>query len=80
MAKGRGRTNFQPGVGTGLLGGVIAGSGGGGALFGSCRSDDTSFYCQLSRFTSIIMQLVQLAVIAGMIYFFIQYLRGKQTF
>ena len=68
----------QPGFGTGLLGGVIAGSGGGGALFGSCKNDDTSFYCQLSRFTSIIMQLFQLVVIAIAVYFGIQYLRGKK--
>ena len=78
--KGGRKGSFQPGVGTGLLGGVIAGSGGGGALFGSCKSDDTSFYCQLSRFTSIIMQLVQLAIIVGVIYFLIQVLRGKQKF
>ncbi len=82
MAKGgrgrMGRQGNQPGFGTGLLGGVIAGSGGGGALFGSCKNDDTSFYCQLSRFTSIIMQLVQLVVIAIAVYFGIQYLRGKK--
>ena len=78
--KGGIKGSVQPGVGTGLLGGVIAGSGGGGALFGSCKSDDTSFYCQLSRFTSIIMQLVQLAIIVGVIYFLIQVLRGKQKF
>jgi hypothetical protein len=80
MVKGgrMGRQGNQPGFGTGLFGGVIAGSGGGGgALFGSCKSDDTSFYCQLSRFTSIIMQLVQLVIIAIAVYFGIQYLRGK---
>ena len=81
MARGgRGRGSFQPGLGTGLMGGVIAGSGSSGALFGSCRNDDTSFYCQLSRFTSIVMQLVQLAIVVGMIYFLIQFLRGKKSF
>lgn len=73
-----GNQQGQPGFGSGLLGGVIAGSGGGGALFGSCKGDDTSFYCQLSRFTSIIMQLVQLVIIAIAVYFGIQYLRGKK--
>ena len=79
MAKGGGRGRGRPGFGTGLLGGALLGSGGGGggALFGSCKSEDKSFYCQLSRFTSIIMQLVYLVVIAITVYMGVQYLRGK---
>ena len=77
MAKGGGRG--RPGFGTGLFSGALlgGGAGGGGALFGSCKSEDKSFYCQLTRFTSIIMQLVYLVVIAIMVYMGIQYLRGK---
>lgn len=78
MAKG-GR-GFKPGFGSGLLAGSVATSGGsGGALVGACRStEDNSFYCQLTRFTSIVSQLVKLAVIAFIIYFGIQMLRGKK--
>jgi hypothetical protein len=78
MAKGRrGGSHF----GTGFATGTIIGSGGGGsggALFGSCRSDDDTFYCRLTRFTSILTQLIQIAVIGYLIFMAFEYLKGSK--
>jgi len=77
MGKGGGR-GFRPGVGTGLVAGsVMGGGGGGGALFGSCSQGDTSFYCRLTKFTSIISQVLSLlAVIVG-VYLLWKNYKGK---
>ena len=77
MAKGRrgsGR-NFGSGVATGA---IIGSGGGGGALFGSCRSDDDTFYCRLTRFTSILTQLIQIAVIGYLIFMAYEYVKGSK--
>ncbi len=53
-------------------GGGIGGSG----IFGvigstvQCRAEDTSFYCQLSKFTSMIVQILLLLAIAYFAYKF----------
>ena len=79
MGKGRGGKGFKPGFGSGLVGGSVlgGGSGGGGALMGSCRSDDTTFYCRLSRFTSTISQIIYLLIIVFGIYMLFQYMKKK---
>ena len=78
MGKGRGGKGFKPGFGSGLVGGAVLGGGsGGGALMGSCRSDDTSFYCRLSRFTSSVSQIIYLLAILVGIYMLFQYARKK---
>lgn len=77
MAKGRrgGGSNFGSGVATGT---IIGSGGGGGALFGSCRSDDDTFYCRLTRFTSILTQLIQIAVIGYLIFMAYEYVKGSK--
>ena len=77
MAKGRrgGGSNFGSGVAAGT---IIGSGGGGGALFGSCRSDDDTFYCRLTRFTSILTQLIQIAVIGYLIFMAFEYLKGSK--
>ena len=77
MAKGRrgGGSNFGSGVAAGT---IIGSGGGGGALFGSCRSDDDAFYCRLTRFTSILTQLIQIAVIGYLIFMAFEYLKGSK--
>jgi len=62
MVKRKGtRSLNRPGLG------FIAGVG---AHVG-CSSDDTSFFCRLTKFTSIISQLLFLGVIGYVIYLFI---------
>ena len=46
--------------------------GGVGAHVG-CSSDDTSFFCRLTKVTSILSQLIFLCVIGYLIYFLIKY-------
>lgn len=77
MAKGRrgGGSNFGSGVAAGT---IIGSGGGGGALFGSCRSDDDTFYCRLTRFTSILTQLIQIAVIGYLIFMAYEYVKGSK--
>lgn len=77
MAKGRrgGGSNFGSGVAAGA---IIGSGGGGGALFGSCRSDDDTFYCRLTRFTSILTQLIQIAVIGYLIFMAYEYVKGSK--
>jgi hypothetical protein len=81
MGKGRGGKGYRPGFGSGLIGGTVlggsGGGGGGGALVGSCRSDDTTLYCRLSRFTSIISQIIYLLIIVYGIYMLFQYMKKK---
>lgn len=78
MAKGRrgGGRNFGSGVAAGSI--IGSGGGGGGALFGSCRSDDDTFYCRLTRFTSILTQLIQIAVIGYLIFMAYEYVKGSK--
>ena len=77
MAKGRrgGGSHFGSGVAAGT---IIGSGGGGGALFGSCRSDDDTFYCRLTRFTSILTQLIQIAVIGYLIFMAYEYVKGSK--
>ena len=76
---GKGGKGFNPGFGSGLVGGAVlgGGGGGGGALMGSCRQDDTTFYCRLSRFTSSVSQIVYLLAILVGIYMLFQYMKKK---
>lgn len=70
MVKGKNNSSMnRPSLG--LIGGV-------GALV-RCSSDDTSFFCRLTKFTSIISQLVFLGAIGYIIYLFIvrPYLSNK---
>ena len=80
MGKGGGSRSFSPGLGTGLIAGSAMGGGGGsgGALFGSCSQGDTSFFCRLTKFTSVISQVIYLLAIIVGGYMFFKYLRGKK--
>ena len=49
--------------GLGLFGGVGA--------YVRCSSDDTSFFCQLTKITSILTQIICIGVVCYLIYFFI---------
>lgn len=47
--------------GSGIFGGITSGV--------TCKADDDSWYCSLTKFTSAITQILLLAVIAYLIYF-----------
>lgn len=73
---------------------VASGSGGGGmsggmsnlGFFGgvgsyvSCDSDDTSFFCQLSKFTSMIQQFISLIGLLILMYVVYKYVVGPSLF
>jgi len=44
---------------------------GGIGAYVRCSSEDTSFFCTLTKFTSILSQIIFIGVICYLIYFFI---------
>jgi hypothetical protein len=51
---------------------------GGAVGVNTCLSDDTSFYCNLSRFSSSVSMIVQLIAILAIIYFLAKYFLFKR--
>lgn len=51
---------------------------GGAVGVNTCSSDDSSFYCNLSRFTSSILMIVQLVSIVAIIYILAKYFLFKR--
>ena len=71
---GRGGTRssmFNNGGGFHLMGGAVG--------VNTCDSEDSSFYCQLSRFTGIINMIFSLFLIIVILYFLAKYFVFNKT-
>jgi len=65
------------GGGGGFGGGLPVGLGFGVGSIVQCKADDTSWYCQLTKFVSTITMLLTLVFIGWMIYYFFFARKGK---
>jgi len=79
MGKG-GRSGRGSSSGSNMFGSTVGGLHlvGGAVGVNNCESSDTSFYCQLSRFSSSVSMILQLIMILAIIYFLVKYFLLKR--
>jgi hypothetical protein len=66
MAKRSGSGSGSLGVGA-IAGGVLSQGAGIGAL--GCKPDDTSFYCQSSRFVMVLKNILFIVLLLALVYY-----------